>query len=126
MTRKVGIRALIFLGYLFIGAGVFLGIEKSARDERNRDLEKKFEHHKAKLKADYGINETDVNSLTKLIDELIKAGHFKSYKQKNWDFVNAFFFSGNVVTTIGKYMYVLFIDPIVKGICLYGLFIANQ
>ena len=102
VTRKVGIRALIFLAYLFLGAGVFLGIERDARIERTNRLEKKFNDYKAKLKNDYGINETDMENFTNLISELIKAGHFKEYKNNNWDFVNAFFFSGNVVTTIGE------------------------
>ena len=102
VTRKVGIRALIFLAYLFIGAGVFLGIERDARAERNNQLEKRFNEYKLKLKRDYGINDTDMNNFTNLIRELANGGHFKNYGSKNWDFVNAFFFSGNVVTTIGE------------------------
>ena len=102
VTRKIGIRALIFLGYLFIGAGVFLGIERSAREKKNNLLETQFEQHIAGLKKDYGINETDLNNLRELIWKLARDGHFKTRKAKSWDFVNAFFFSGNVVTTIGK------------------------
>ena len=102
VTRKVGIRALIFLAYLFIGAGVFLGIERDARAARNKQLETKFNEFKSKLKRDYSINDTDMTSFTSLIKELSNAGIFKNHGNKNWDFVNAFFFSGNVVTTIGE------------------------
>ena len=102
VTRKIGIRALIFLAYLFLGAGVFLGIEQNARKERNLRNTKKFNDSKNMLKIRYGINDTDMNKFVQVLREIGKDGYFKDDHTNNWDFVNAFFFSGNVVTTIGE------------------------
>lgn len=99
VARKISIRALIFLGYLFLGAGVFLGIEKEAREKHNSELEKELRDRLYTMRNNCSITNATLEELQTFIKSLILDG---LYKQKNWDFVNAFFFSGNVVTTIGK------------------------
>ncbi len=98
-VRKLGIRALIFLLYLFLGAGIFLGIEKT--DEYSKQSQK-YEKSKKDLMDKYNITTADMNAFFTATKTAVKAGLFKSREIVEWNFVNAFFFCGNVVTTIGK------------------------
>ena len=102
-VRKVGIRASIFLLYLFLGAGIFLGIEKT--DELTVQ-EKKYNASKKTLMQTYNISIEDMKQFSTATEAAVKAGLFKKRYLVEWNFVNAFFFSGNVVTTIGEYMYI--------------------
>eukprot|EP00794_Sanderia_malayensis_P016949 gene16949-18656_t len=98
ICRKLGIRAFIFLLYLFLGAGIFLGIEKTD-DYKNQS--QKYDKSKKDLMDKYKINMTDMAAFLDATKVAVKAGLFKSKEIIEWNFVNAFFFCGNVVTTIG-------------------------
>ncbi len=102
-VRKVGIRALIFLLYLFVGAGIFLGIEKTDDYSKSKN---RWERSQESLKKTYNINDTDMEEFIKATKDAIKAGMFKSRPLVEWSFVNSFLFCGNVVTTIGKLLYI--------------------
>ncbi|XP_065051039.1 TWiK family of potassium channels protein 18-like [Rhopilema esculentum] len=99
VIQKLGTRALLFLVYLFIGAGIFMGIEKKYKEEKINKLALRYNSSKHKLMRDYGINQTDMKVFENLIKELVSDGLFGASPQ--WDFANGFFFCVNVVTTIG-------------------------
>ena len=100
-VRKVGIRSALFLSYLFVGAGIFLGIESlddGAREKR------KYEE-RAKIMKNHNINEstmTEVENHYKEFEKYLR--YYGEAKNGKWNFVNAFFFCGNVMTTIGMYL----------------------
>ena len=100
VARKIGLRAAIFLAYLFVGAGVFLAIENT--DDTFTKAKKNYENERLNLMKKYNISALDMKNFTDATKKAVKVGLFKNEQKTKWNFVNAFFFCGNVVTTIGE------------------------
>lgn len=104
-TKKLIIRIVLFLVYLLVGAGIFQAIE--LHNEKKEREEFKFEDFlKNNFTDKYNISGNDMKDFLQKLKKAIElgfdlqTGEFPSRFQ--WHFMNAFFFAGNVVTTIGK------------------------
>ena len=100
--RIVGVRTIIFLIYLFIGAGVFLGIEKSKAAEKKALAKIKYNAFVLQFIKDFNISEDYHWNISFRLLQAYQEKIFEDVDRLPWSFVNAFLFSGNVVTTIGK------------------------
>jgi hypothetical protein len=96
-TSSVFIQLLLFFCYLIFGALVFqaLELENETRERRillnsRRDLQKK-----------YNVSEEDLRKFIKLVQAIADQGFSNEWVER-WNFIGALFFSGTVVTTIGK------------------------
>ena len=103
-TKKLIIRIVLFLVYLLVGAAIFQAIE--LHYEKKQRNEFKFEDIKKNFTDKYNISSVDMTDFLRKLKKAIglgfdlQTGEFPSRFQ--WHFMNAFFFAGNVVTTIGK------------------------
>ncbi|KAK3739737.1 hypothetical protein QZH41_016185 [Actinostola sp. cb2023] len=106
-TKKLFIRVLLFLLYLLLGAAIFYGIEQ--RKEVQLRGENTFKSQYQNFTQRYNISKKDMLEFIEGLQRALKLGYntktesWPGYSQ--WDFMNAFHFAGNVVTTIGKYRY---------------------
>ena len=103
-TKKLIIRIVLFLVYLLVGAAIFRAIELP--NERKERQEDQFKAVQKNFTVKYNISEDDMKQfLTKLKRALelgfdLQTADYSKIDQ--WHFMNAFFFAGNVVTTIGE------------------------
>lgn len=105
---KVTIRATMFLAYLFTGAGLFILLESSNQDQIDEKTKTALENLKSDLRQRKNITEEEFSQIQKMIERALDVGVIGSKTfLKSWDFANAFFFCGNVITTIGKVELVL-------------------
>lgn len=104
-TKKLFIRILLFLVYLLLGAALFYWIEH-AEEEKLRD-QNKFAAQFDNFTSHYNINKEDMDKFIEELQKAVKLGYDLSERawpdHYRWDFMNAFHFAGNVVTTIGTY-----------------------
>lgn len=103
--RKVSIRSTMFLIYLFIGAGIFLGLEREASITKLKKHKTEFESDSKMFRESYNISEEKFNIMVGKILHAFEEGVFSSDDTSSWSFASAFFFCGNVITTIGKSTY---------------------
>lgn len=102
-TKKLIIRIVLFLVYLLVGAAIFQAIELHNEKEERKSFP--FENIKESFLKTHNISDDDMNEFLKKLRKAIElgfdlqTGKFPSAFQ--WHFMNAFFFAGNVVTTIG-------------------------
>jgi potassium channel subfamily K protein len=96
-SSSVFIQLILFFCYLIFGALVFqaLELENEARERRillnsRKDLQEK-----------YNVTEEDLQRFIKLIQAIADQGFSDEWVDR-WNFIGALFFSGTVVTTIGK------------------------
>ncbi|KXJ21445.1 Potassium channel subfamily K member 13 [Exaiptasia diaphana] len=103
-TKKLFIRILLFLVYLLLGAAIFYGIEhgneEKLKDSNNFAVQyKNFTDH-------YKISKEDMVEFIDELQKALKLGYNVSEERwtqyNRWDFMNAFHFAGNVVTTIAE------------------------
>ena len=100
---KLSIRTAIFLVYLFAGAGIFLLLEKDDQQLLRTKAENDLTEHQNAMVVKYNISNTDIEVFRDLMEQAIDVGALGRRKHKTeWNFVNALFFCGNVITTIGK------------------------
>lgn len=99
--RKVSIRSTMFLIYLFIGAGIFLGLEREASITKLKKHKTEFESDSKMFRESYNISEEKFNIMVGKILHAFEEGVFSSDDTSSWSFASAFFFCGNVITTIG-------------------------
>ena len=95
----------MFLVYLFAGAGIFLLLEKEDQQQlRNDALQTLAGFENALINATSGaVTDVDMQKLRELVEEALEVGAFgKRRFLTEWNLGNAFFFCGNVITTIGK------------------------
>lgn len=110
-TKKLLLRIVLFLVYLLLGATVFHFIEhKHEKEERDRnDFHKKYKNFTDR----YKISKKDMVAFIKELEGALKLGYNTTSgfngsttggwpSHFRWQFMNAFHFAGNVVTTIGK------------------------
>lgn len=103
-TKKLIIRIVLFLVYLLVGAAIFQAIE--LHNEKKQREEFKFEDSKNNFTDKYNISDKDMEDFLHKLKKAIELGfdlQTGGYPPRyQWHFMNAFFFAGNVVTTIGK------------------------
>lgn len=105
-TKKLILRILLFLLYLLIGAAIFDAIESPEEKDLRKKLQ--FEELRKNFTLKFNISESDMTVLLEGLREALDLGYeigynnIGGYPATNWDFMDAFFFAGNVVTTIGK------------------------
>ena len=104
-VRKISIRTLIFLGYLFVGAGIFFGIEGKYSEERYEKNLAEYNYTKNKFKAAHNVTEDEYVAMQETVRFAVKNGIVGNSFESKWSFGNAFFFCGNVITTIGEFLY---------------------
>ena len=103
-TKKLIIRIVLFLVYLLVGAAIFQAIELHYEKKQRKEF--KFEDIKKNFTHKYNISSVDMTDFLQKLKKAIElgfdlqTGEFPPRFQ--WHFMNAFFFAGNVVTTIGK------------------------
>lgn len=103
-TKKLIIRIVLFLVYLLVGAAIFQAIE--LHNEKREREEEQFTALKENFTAKYNISKDDMKDFLEKLKKALELG-FDLQKgdypsRYQWHFMNAFFFAGNVVTTIGK------------------------
>ena len=97
----------MFLLYLFAGAGIFLLLEKDDQQEmRNNALQELVGFESALINSTQGgVTDSDMKRLRDLAERAIEVGALgKRRFLTEWNLGNAFFFCGNVITTIGKFL----------------------
>lgn len=104
-TKKLIIRIVLFLVYLLVGAAIFQVIELN--NEKKQREEFNFEDFlKNNFTDKYKISGDDMKDFLQKLKKAIELGfdlQTREYPTRyQWHFMNAFFFAGNVVTTIGK------------------------
>ena len=105
-SKKLLLRILLFLAYLLIGAAIFEAIESPEEKRRRNKLQ--FQELRKNFTHRFNISEKDMTTLLEGLKEALDLGYeiayneVGGYRATNWDFMDAFFFAGNVVTTIGK------------------------
>ena len=101
---KVVIRTAMFLAYLFAGAGIFLLLEKDEQHmTRKNALDMLNNYERQLMNSTQAVADQDLKHLRKLVEEAVDVGAIgKRQFLTKWNLGNAFFFCGNVITTIGK------------------------
>jgi len=100
---KVLIRSAMFLTYLFAGAAIFLLLEKNEQEQQRSLASEKLTNYENELIFKFNVTNTEIMKLRDLVEEALDVGaHGKKMYLREWTFANAFFFCGNVITTIGK------------------------
>ena len=104
-TKKLIIRIVLFLVYLLVGAAIFQAIELHHEEKQRNEF--KFEVFlKNNFTEKYKISNVDMKDFLQKLKKAIELGfdlQTGEYPPRyQWHFMNAFFFAGNVVTTIGK------------------------
>lgn len=96
-SSSLAVQLFLFFCYLIFGALVFqaLELENETRERRlllnsRKDLQRK-----------YNVTEEDLKRFIKLIQAIADQGFSDEWIDR-WNFIGALFFSGTVVTTIGK------------------------
>lgn len=96
-STTVVVQLLVFFGYLVFGALVFQALEI----ENEKEEREKLILTKARLQKKYNVSEEDIKKFMRLVQMTADQGFSNEWVDR-WDFVGALFFSGTVVTTIGK------------------------
>lgn len=104
-TKKLIIRIVFFLVYLLVGAAIFQAIELPHEKKRRSELQFDIIQHNFTKK--YNISGEDMKCFLQKLKKALELGFDLQEaafpKLQQWHFMNAFFFAGNVVTTIGKF-----------------------
>lgn len=96
-TRNLLLRTTLFFVYLLFGAAVFQTLESGAeRKEKDR-----FDVVQRSMKDKYNISDLDMQNFYVEISKAIDEGYF-DVNFDRWSFTGSLFFTGTVVTTIGK------------------------
>lgn len=123
-TKKLIIRIVFFLVYLLVGAAIFQAIELPHEKKRRNELQ--FDIIQQNFTKKYNISGEDMKCFLQKLKKALELGFDLQEaafpKLQQWHFMNAFFFAGNVVTTIG-YGHIVPTSPLGRIICiLYALF----
>ena len=96
-TKNLVLRTTLFLVYLLFGAAVFQTIESGAEHKEIHH----FDKVQQQMREKYNISDAEMNHLFEEISKAIDDGYF-DVGYDRWSFAGSLFFSGTVVTTIGK------------------------
>lgn len=96
-STNIIIQLIVFFGYLIFGALVFQALE--VENERNERLN--LNSRKTRLQEKYNVSDEDIKEFMKLVQTIADQGFSDEWVDR-WNFIGALFFSGTVVTTIGK------------------------
>lgn len=102
-TKNLVLRTTLFLVYLLFGAAVFQTIESGAEHKEIHH----FDKVQQQMREKYNISDAEMNHLFEEISKAIDDGYF-DVGYDRWSFAGSLFFSGTVVTTIGKRNWVMF------------------
>lgn len=104
-TKNLLLRTTLFFVYLLFGAAVFQTIEsgEERREQHHFDVVRK------NMKEKYNISDADMSGFFKEISKAIDEGYF-DVNYDRWSFTGSLFFTGTVVTTIGKLFEYLFLE----------------
>lgn len=96
-STSIIIQLILFFSYLVFGALVFqaLEIENEKRERENLVLTR------TQLQFKYNVSDKDIREFMKLVQTIADQGFSDEWVER-WNFIGALFFSGTVVTTIGK------------------------
>lgn len=104
---KLSIRTAIFLVYLFAGAGIFLLLEKDDQQLVRTKADNDLTEHINSMVVKYNVSDADIKLFRNLMERALDVGALGRRKYKTeWNFVNALFFCGNVITTIGEIIFI--------------------
>ena len=93
----------LFFCYIFLGAVIFQALEaKNEMQERSSMVEVKKQ-----LQSKYNISDMDLEEFLRRVEKIVDHG-FSKHWVKRWNLLGSLFFSGTVVTTIGKFRSVSF------------------
>lgn len=102
-TKKLFIRVVLFLLYIVLGAAIFVALEKN-KEALERKKAKDFVNRTVRVDVSFNNSE----DLKKFLLRFQHALHYgyniesKNFRGEKWTYLNAFYFVGNIVTTIGK------------------------
>jgi len=96
-TKNLLLRTTLFFVYLLFGGALFQTIESGA--EKKEKLH--FDQVRQTITSKYNISEHDMAEFFVEINKAIEEGYF-DVEYDRWSFAGSVFFSGTVVTTIGK------------------------
>jgi hypothetical protein len=107
-TKKLLIRIALFLLYLVVGSGVFMAIEKGAEQEK-REMASGFIEKVKRLNKTKRFNSSEeLNAFLSDFKTALRYGYnidSNKLDPEKWNYMNSFYFVGNIVTTIGKCFY---------------------
>lgn len=108
-TKNLVLRTTLFLVYLLFGAAVFQTIESGAE---HREIHH-FDKVQKNMKEKYNISDEEMSNFFTEISKAIDDGYF-DVAYDRWSFAGSLFFTGTVVTTIGKYKFLILLLPRVE------------
>lgn len=114
-TKNLVLRTTLFLVYLLFGAAVFQTIESGAE---HREIHH-FDKVQQQMKEKYNISDDEMNNFFTEVSKAIDDGYF-DVAYDRWSFAGSLFFTGTVVTTIGKYKRLVFSCWRVLGILMFA------
>lgn len=97
-TKRFLVRALLFLLYLSMGMVAFRFLESENETAERRKLHCQIEWLKMKL----NVTQEEMNNFVKVVEKAADFGYSNGWVER-WSFTGSLFFSGTIITTIGKY-----------------------
>ena len=103
-TKKLLIRVVLFLFYIILGAAIFMFIERT-NEEKEREEARKFIERRKNFTA--SCSGEDMNQFLLDLKHALKYGYDINRNELDypkWSYMNSFYFVGNIVTTIGRFL----------------------
>ena len=98
-TRRLIVRTFLFLTYLALGMVVFRILESKNEEIERKQAQRDVERMRAKFNVSY----EEMRSFVEVIERASSYGFLSNWVEK-WSYTGSLFFSGTVITTIGKFI----------------------